>query len=129
MPHEVDCGVCFRATVVVGAFGLVGLLLPGPLFDAFGGTSDVGSQFVVQLFGAALLGEALIRFGMRRIPAGELRAALLNASVVEYAVALAASLIAQTTGVTNTAGIAIVALYAFFALGYAYARFVGKVAA
>lgn len=108
--------------VVVGAFGLVGVLLPGPLFDAFGGASDVGSQFVVQLFGAALLGEALIRFGMRRIPRGELRTALVNASVVEYAVALAAAFIAQATGVTNAAGVAIVALYGFFALAYGYAR-------
>ena len=110
--------------LVVGAFGLAGVIFPGPLFDAFGGRSDVGSQFVVQLFGAALLGEALIRFGMRRIGAGDLRTALVNASVVEYTVALAASLIAQTSGVTNTAGLAIVALYGLCALGYVYCRVV-----
>lgn len=112
--------------IVVAAFGLVGVLLPGPLFDAFGGNSDVGSQFVVQLFGATLLGEALIRFGLRGIGAGDVRTALLNASCVEYAVALVASAIAQASGVTNTAGLAIVALYALFTLGYAYFRFVAR---
>ena len=39
--------------VVVGSFGVIAVLFPGPLYDSFGGTSDVGSQFVVQLAGAA----------------------------------------------------------------------------
>lgn len=109
--------------VVVGLFGLVATLFPGPLFDAFGGASDVGSQFVMRLFGAALLGECLLRYGMRSVAPGDMRTALVNASVVEYVFAGAAALLAQATGVTNTAGIAIVALYAFFAIGYAYLRF------
>ncbi len=110
--------------VIVGLFGLVATLFPGPLFDAFGGVSDVGSQFVMRLFGAALIGECLLRYGMRSIGPGDLRVALVNASVVEYLFAATAAVLAQATGVTNTAGIALVVLYGIFALGYLYLRFV-----
>lgn len=110
--------------VVVGLFGLTATLFPGPLFDAFGGVSDVGSQFVMRLFGAALIGECLVRYGMRSVAPGDIRTALVNASVVEYVFAATAAVLAQATGVTNTAGIALVVLYGVFALGYAYIRFV-----
>jgi len=115
--------------VVVGLFGVVAVVSPGPLYDLFGGTSDIGSQFLVQLFGATLVGEALVRGGMRRIPPGELRTALLSASFVEYVVALTAAALAQIGGVTNEAGFVIVGLYALFAIGYGYFRFASPSAA
>ncbi len=114
---------------VSGFVGLVGVLFPGPLFDLFGGRSDVGSQFLVRLFGAALVGEALLRGGMRDIPPGPTRTALTTAILVEYAISLAAALLAQFGGVTNAAGWAIVAPLAVFTLGYAYFRFVSPNAA
>ena len=114
---------------IVGLFGVVAVLFPGPLFDAFGGTSDVGSQFLVQLFGAALIGEAVLRFGMRDIAPGALRKALTSAILVEYVIAFAAALMAQMSGITNTAGWVIVAFPAFFALGYGYFRFLAPNAA
>lgn len=112
--------------VVVGLFGVVALLFPGPLYDSFGGTSDVGSQFVVELFGAALIGEALLRFGLMNIEPGRTRNVLTSALLGEYALALVAALQAQLGGVTSTAGWVIVAIPAFFALGYAYFRFAAR---
>lgn len=109
---------------ISGIFGLIGVVFPGPLFDAFGGRSDVGSQFLVQLFGATLLGEALLRLGMRTVAPGEPRRALTSAAFVEYVIAFAVALMAQLSGVTNAAGWIIVALPAAFALGYGYFRFV-----
>lgn len=108
---------------VVGLFGVFAVVSPGPPYDLFGGTSDIGSRFLVQLFGATLLGEALVRGGMRGIPPGELRTALLGASFVEYVVGLAAAVLARIGGVTNEAGFVIVGLYALFAIGYGYFRF------
>jgi hypothetical protein len=115
--------------LVSGLFGIVALLLPGPLYDSFGGTSDVGSQFVVQLFGAALVGEALLRLGLRNVEPGRTRNVLTSALLGEYLLALVAALQAQLGGVTNASGWAIVVLLALFALGYAYFRFPGRAAA
>lgn len=112
--------------VVVGSFGIVALLLPGPLFDAFGGTSDVGSQFVVQILGAALFGEALLRVFLRDVEPGRTRDVLTSALLGEYLLALVASVQAQLSGVTNEVGWVILALFGLFALGYAYFRFVDR---
>ncbi|HET7699921.1 MAG TPA: hypothetical protein VFM06_03525 [Candidatus Limnocylindria bacterium] len=110
---------------VSGLFGLVAAVFPGPLFDAFGGTSDVGSQFVVQLFGAALIGEALLRLSLRDIAPGATRTALASACFVEYVIALYAAIAAQTSGVTNAGGYVLIAITGAFALGYGYVRFAG----
>lgn len=109
---------------VVGLFGVVALLLPGPLYDSFGGTSDVGSQFVVQILGAALIGEALLRFFVRDIEPGRIRNVMTSAFLGEYLLAVVAAVQAQLGGVTNAIGWVIVALFSVFALGYAYFRFV-----
>lgn len=113
------------ANAVVSSFaGLIGVVFPGPLFDLFGGRSDVGSQFLVQLFGATLIGEALLRLGLRAVAPGEPRQALTSAAFVEYVIACAVALMAQLSGVTNAAGWIIVAFPGLFALGYGYFRFV-----
>ncbi len=110
----------------VAAFGVVAVLFPGPLFDAFGGRSDAGSQFVVQLFGAALFGEALLRIGLRNIEPGRTRDVLTSALLGEYLLMLVAALGAQLGGVTNEIGWVIVALLAAFALGFGCFRFAGR---
>jgi hypothetical protein len=112
--------------IVVGIYGVIAILFPGPLYDLFGGRSDVGSQFVTRLAGSALLGEAILRFALRDIAPGRERNALTTAAFVEYAVAAIAAIVAQTTGVTNAAGWSIVGLLAFFALGFGYYRFLAR---
>lgn len=113
-------------SVVSAAFGVVAVLFPGPLFDSFGGTSDLGSQLVVQILGAALMGEALLRGALRDIEPGRVRDVMTSAFMGEYALALVAALGAQLGGVTNAVGWVIVALFGVFAVGYAYFRFVER---
>lgn len=115
--------------IVSGIFGAAAVLFPGPLFDSFGGTSDVGSQFVVQLFGAALVGEALLRLGLMNIEPGRTRDVMTSAFLGEYALASIAAVAAQLGGVLNATGWVIVALLLLFALGYAYFRFLGRATA
>jgi hypothetical protein len=109
---------------VVGIYGVIAVVFPGPLYDLFGGKSDVGSQFVTRLAGSALLGEAFLRVGLRGVPPGATRDVVTGAAFVEYAIGAIAAVLAQASGVTNQAGWMIVGLLGFFALGFAYFRFV-----
>jgi hypothetical protein len=112
--------------IVVGLYGVVAVLAPGPLYDLYGGESDIGSRFLTQISGAALIGEAILRWGLRDVTPGRTRDVLMTALFVEYALALIASLMAQLGGVTNVLGWMIVGLVGAFALAYGYFRFVDR---
>ena len=111
---------------ISASFGIAALLFPGPLYDSFGGSSDVGGQFVVRLFGATLFGEALLRFFLRGVAPGPSRDVVTSAALGEYALATVATLEAQLGGVTNDTGWVLVAVSLLFAIGYAWFRFPGR---
>jgi hypothetical protein len=103
--------------------------VPGTLYSFYGLTSTAGGQFVMQLYGAALLMDALISWQLRHIGPGPTRQALTLALFVQALAGLAATLLAQIGGVMNSLGWGVVVLLAIFAVGYGCFRFVRPVPA
>ncbi len=111
--------------IAAAIYAVPAILVPGLLFSVYGmAPSTAGGQFVMQLFGSTLAGEAIIAWGLRDIGPGPTRRVATLAFFVEAVIGLAASLIAQLNGVMNVPGWGVVALAAIFTLGYGYYRFV-----
>jgi len=110
--------------VVAAIFGLTAVLVPGILYSTYGLKSDAGAQLVAQFFGAALLGDMVITWNLRKIDPGATRQVLTLAFFIQGTIGLLISLIAQFSGVLNALGWVNVLLTAIFALGYGYFRFV-----
>ena len=109
--------------VVAAIFGLTAVLVPAVLYSTYGLKSDAGAQLVAQFFGAALLGDVVITWNLRKIDPGATRQVLTLAFFVQGAIGLLISLMAQFGGVLNALGWVNVLLTAIFAVGYGYFRF------
>ena len=114
--------VMIANAVVALLFGLGDIFAPGPLLSFYGMTTDAAGILVSRLFGASLIGYALITWLARNVT-GEAQQALTAALCGGFAVGFVVSLIGQLSGVVNALGWSIVVLYALFALGYGYFRF------
>lgn len=109
--------------VVCLLFGILFLLVPGPLMAFFGVTLDPGGIFVARLYGASLIGNLLLTWFSRNDPGSEaLRASVLGLFVYD-AIGFIVALMAVLSGVMNTFGWAVVALYLFLTLGFGYFQF------
>jgi len=110
--------------VVCLLFGLLFLLVPGPLMAFFGVTLDPGGIFVARLYGASLIGNLLLTWFSRNDPGSEaLRASVLGLFVYD-AIGFIVALFAVLSGVMNIFGWAVVGLYLFLTLGFGYFQFV-----
>lgn len=109
--------------IVAAIFGLAAVLLPGLLYSTYGLKSDAGAQLVAQFFGAALLSDVVITWGLRNLEPGPARQTLTLAFFVQGTIGVLISLIAQFGGVMNAFGWVNVLLTGIFAVGYGYHRF------
>jgi len=107
-------------TVVSGVFGLALLFVPGQLVAHYGITADAGVRYMGQLFGACLVGIAVLSWFAKDAPESEARMAILRGLFVFNGVAFVVALVAQLKGVTNAVGWSTVAIFLLFALGWAY---------
>jgi len=108
------------STVVAGVFGLAFVFVPGQVGGTYGMTGDAGLRYMGQLFGACLVGIAVLSWFAKDTPESEARKAILPSLFVFNVVALVVALVAQFNGVTNAVGWSSVAIFLLFALGYAY---------
>jgi hypothetical protein len=111
------------AAVVAVVFGLAFVLVTGPLLSFYGITLDKAGTLVAQLFGAALIGFAVLNWFARGVTDREARQAILLANLASDAVGFVMALISQLAGVANALGWSTVALYLLLALGFAYFQF------
>ena len=111
------------AAVVAVVFGLAFVLVTGPLLSVYGITLDKAGTLVAQLFGASLLGFAVLNWFARGVTDREARQAILLANLASDAVGFVMALIGQLAGVANALGWSTVALYLLLALGFAYFQF------
>ena len=109
--------------VVALVFGLAFVLMPGRVVSYYAVTLNEGGLFVGQLFGAALIGFAVLTWLARNSGANEARQAILLALFVSDAVGFVVALLAQLAGVANSLGWSTVAIYLLLALGFGYFRF------
>jgi len=111
------------AAVVAVVFGLAFVLVTGPLLSFYGITIDKAGTLVAQLFGAALIGFAVLNWFARGVTDREARQAIVLANLASDTVGFVMALIGQLAGVANALGWSTVAIYLLLALGFAYFQF------
>jgi hypothetical protein len=109
--------------VVCLVFGILFLLVPGPLMAFFGVTLDSSGIFVARLYGASLIGNLLLTWFSRNDAGSESLRATVLALFAYDAIAFVVALMAVLSGVMNTLGWAVVGLYLLLTLGFGYFQF------
>jgi uncharacterized membrane protein len=107
-------------TVVAGVFGLAFVIVPGWVAANYGITADAAMRFMGQLFGANLVGIAVLCWLAQDAPASDARTAISWALFVFNAVALVVTVVAQLNHVTNAVGWSSVVIFLFFTIGWAF---------
>ena len=109
--------------VIAGLFGLAFVFAPAQLLAQYGLVVDAVFALVAQLFGAALVGYAILTWLVRKAGDSEARRAIVLALFISDGVAFVLALMAQLKGLVNSLGWSTVAIYLLLALGFAYFHF------
>jgi len=109
--------------VIAGLFGLAFVFAPARLLAQYGLAVDAGFALVAQLFGAALIGYAILTWQARTAADSDARRAIVLALFISDAVAFVLALMAQLKGLVNSLGWSTVAIYLLLAIGFAYFQF------
>ena len=117
------------AAVVAGVFGVAFVVATGPLLSLYGIALDRAGTLVAQLFGAALIGFAVLNWFARNLTDREAQRAIVLANLSSDVVGFVMILIGQLAGVANALGWSSVAIYLLLALGFAYFQFMKREAA
>jgi hypothetical protein len=111
------------AAVIAAVFGVAFVVAPGPLAAIYGITLDRAGMLVGQLFGAVLIGFAVLNWFARDVTDPNARQAVVLANLTGDAVGFVVILIGQLGGIANALGWSNVAIYLLLALGFAYIQF------
>ncbi|MGD0992861.1 MAG: hypothetical protein ABR998_10350 [Gemmatimonadales bacterium] len=106
-------------TVIAGVFGLAFVIVPGWVAANYGITADAAMRFMSQLFGANLVGVAVLCWLAQDVPESDFRSAISWALFVINAVALVVTVVAQLNHVMNAVGWSSVVIFLFFTVGWA----------
>lgn len=109
--------------VVAILFGIAFVLAAGPLISLYGGTLTPAGTVVAQLFGAALIGYAVVNWFARNAKETEALRAIVLANFVADAIGFVVALLGQLSGAANALGWSTVAIYLLLALGFGYFQF------
>ena len=106
--------------IVAAVFGLAFVIAPGQAASLYGVTADAQFRYLAQLFGAALVGFAVLTWVARNATASDARKAIVLALFVSNALGFVLALLGQMAGVVNTMGWSTVVIYLILALGFGY---------
>jgi hypothetical protein len=109
--------------IVSGVFGIALVLIPWEVFKFYGIQADPAINYVGQLYGAALLGFAVLSWSARNAGPSESRKAIVLAFFIGDSIGFVVALIARFGGVVNALGWSSVALYLLLALSFGYFQF------
>ena len=109
--------------IVAFVFGILFILVPGPLVSLYGISLSAGGQLVGRLFGAALLGYSVLTWSARKAEESQARKAIILAQFIGNTLGFIVALIAQLSGVVNAVGWTTVVIYFLLALGFCYFQF------
>ncbi len=109
--------------VIAAVFGVSFVAAPARLLAQYGLTVDAGFALVAQLFGAALIGYAILTWLVRASGDSDARRAIVLALFISDGVAFVLALMAQLRGLVNSLGWSTVAIYLLLALGFGYFQF------
>ncbi|MFH1951949.1 MAG: hypothetical protein ABIL06_10065 [Pseudomonadota bacterium] len=110
--------------VVALLFGLTFVLVAGALLSLYGITLSPGGLIVARLFGAALLGYAVLTYLARKAEESEARRAIVFALFISELIGFIVALVGQLSGAVNALGWSTVAIYLLLALGFGYFQFI-----
>lgn len=114
------------AAVIGAAFGVAFVVASGPLLAIYGITLDKAGTLVAQLFGALLIGVAVLNWFARNVTDPEARQAVVVGNLTGDVVGFVVILIGQLAGIANALGWANVAIYLLLALGFGYVQFMQR---
>jgi hypothetical protein len=133
MTHKEENAMTYKnittfASVVAFIFALGFILMPAQLTSFYNVTLNEGGVFIGQLFGAALLGFAVLNWIGRHFSDDQARQGLVNANLAGDVVGFIFALLGQVNGVSgvNALGWSTVAFYLLLSAGFAYLRFFAK---
>ncbi len=106
------------------ALGIGLAVSPASILLIFGITLSEAGLLVARLFGAALIGNAALMWLSRNVEESEARRVIVRALAIGFITGSVVAVPGQLSGVTNSAGWLIVAVYLFAALGYGYFGFI-----
>ena len=109
--------------VLAAVFGLAFVIAPGQAASLYGVTADAQFRYLAQLFGAALVGFAVLTWVARNATASDARKAIVLALFVSNALGFVLALLGQMAGVANPMGWSTVVIYLILALGFGYFQF------
>jgi hypothetical protein len=110
--------------VVAGLFGLGFIFIPEQILSFYGAAPNESANYMAQLFGAALLGIAVILWLSKDAEDSPVRQAILLGLFVAEGVGFVVALMTQLGGGINALGWSTVIIYLLFALGFGYFRFI-----
>jgi hypothetical protein len=117
-------GLLLVAAIIGAAFGVAFVVASGPLLSVYGITLDKAGTLVAQLFGALLIGLAVLNWFARNVTDPEARQAVVYGNLVGDVIGFVVILIGQLGGIANAVGWSSVAIYLLLALGFAYVQFI-----
>lgn len=110
-------------TVIAGLFGIAFALIPWQVLSLYGVQPNPAINYVGELFGAALIGFAVLTWTARNAAESDARTAIVRALFIGDAVGFIVALIAQLGAVVNNLGWSTVIIYLFLAVGFGYFYF------
>lgn len=114
------------SAVIAAIFGVLLVVASGPLLAIYGMTVDKTGTVVAQLFGAVLLGFAVLNWFARNVTDPEARRAVVLGNLTGDVVGFVVILLGQLAGIANVLGWSNVAIYLLLALAFAYVQFMQR---
>ena len=116
--------VLFIITAIIAiVFGVVFVIIPGPVYSLYGIESNMMLNYMGQLFGAALIAVGLIAWGSRNAADSDARKAIIFSFFIADTIGFVIALIGQLNKVVNAIGWTTVVIYFLLALGFAIFQF------
>ena len=109
--------------IIAAVFGIAFVIVPGQTLAPYGVSADAPFRMVAQLFGAALVGFAVLTWSARKATTSEARKAIVVALFISNGLGFLLSVIGQLQGTPNALGWLNVVLYLLLALGFGYFQF------
>ena len=109
--------------IVAIVFGVTFVIVPAQAYSLYDMTANAQLNLMGQLFGAALIGFALLTWMARNATDSDARRAIVLALFIADGIGFVVALIGQLSNVVNALGWSTVAIYLLLALGFGYFQF------
>ena len=109
--------------IVAIVFGVTFVIVPAQAYSLYDMTANAQLNLMGQLFGAALIGFALLTWMARNATDSDARRAIVLALLIADGIGFVVALIGQLSNVVNALGWSTVAIYLLLALGFGYFQF------